>query len=245
MKSIKVLIIVLLVPLSILCYSQNSGYLGRKIILSTGVRGMPFIGRLGVDENMLDFNLRWSTNAEFVVGKKISLGYVFERVSDKVILDNLTISEYLPIVYYNSGVPYNSAQEIESPAFFKGNNHGFFIKFFRNRNYGSIAPIGHYFIIEYFFNRTHIKDDGRFLNNGTNTLLHTVDSRTLTCGMGFQNVYYKYLIMGIQFELGYNRVGYRALADGDDDNPMFYRQEAKLFSDNLVVIKFNVGWLLY
>lgn len=231
--------------MSFVCYSQNTGYLGRKIMLSAGVRGMPFMGHLFQKENTLDFNLRWSANAEFIVSKKISLGYVFERVSDKVLLDNLTISEYLPIVYYNSGIVHNPAQEIQSPAFFKGNNHGIFIKFFRNKNYGSIAPIGHYFIVEYFFNRTHIIDDGRFLNNGTNTMLHTVNSRTLACGMGFQNIYYKYLILGFQFELGYNRVGYRALRDGDDDNPMFYKQEKKLFSDNLLVVKFNVGWLLY
>lgn len=245
MNSLKASIIFVLLPLSIVCYSQNSGYLGRKIILSTGVRGMPFTGHLISEENTLDFNLRWSANAEFIVGKKISLGYVFERVSDQVLLDNLTISEYLPIVYYNSGIVHNSVEQISSPAFFKGNNHGLFIKFFRNRNYGSIAPIGHYFIIEYFYNRTNISDDGRFLNNGTKTLLHTINSRTITCGMGFQNVYYKYLILGIQFELGYNRVGYRALKEGNNDNPMFYKQEAKLYSDNLLMIKFNVGWLLY
>jgi hypothetical protein len=99
--------------------------------------------------------------------------------------------------------------------------------------------------MEYFFNNTHIKDDGRYLNNGTNTKLHSMSSRTFVIGWGVQNVYYKYLTVGVQLGVGFNNFGFSALKDGEYDHPMFYYQESKLFSDNLIMLKLNIGWVVY
>jgi len=244
MKLLKFIVTIFLFQVTVFCIAQNPGYQGRKFIVSTGVRGMPFVGKLLSGENLLDCNLRWSANAEYVLLKNISVGYSFERVSDIVYLDNYTLSEYLPIFHNNAAIENNPVQSIESAAFFRGNNHGAFVKFYRHRVRGAIAPIGNYLILQYFFNNTHIVDDGRFLNNSTTTYLHSIKSRTLTLGWGFQNVYYKYLTAGVQIEVGFNKKGLQSI-DDSYNNPMFYKQESKLFSDNLLMIKVNVGWLLF
>ena len=84
-----------------------------------------------------------------------------------------------------------------------------------------------------------------YFNNEDITLLHSVKSRTFAIGWGVQNVYYKYLTVDFRFGLGYNKVGFHAKVDGEYENPLFYKAESKLFSDNLFMLKLSVGWIIF
>lgn len=226
----------------LLCQAQTKGYLGRRTGVSIGVRGMPYIGKMMIDENFLDFNLRFSTRIEYVLFKNFALGINYERVSDRIDIESYAVSQYVPLSYYQMSNLSSPLQKYYSKAFFRGNNIGYFLKFYFKQNNLSLAPLGKYFLMGYDWSRINIKDDGRYYNDANHTHLSTINSGTFFFGWGSQNIYYDYVTVDLFMGMGINRTGMDA-ADGNS-NPLF-QAESKLFSDNLFMIKLNIGWMLF
>lgn len=237
----RVIIIVFLLLIGFASKSQSLGYMGRKFDVSIGLRGMPYTGKMFFNDNAMDWNLRFSTRLEYVLFKNFSIGFNYERVSDKIDFQTWSLSSELPLTYYQSSSQPEHLERITTNAFFRGNEYGYFMKFYFRKNFLSLAPLGKYFKFGYNWSTIDIVDDGRYFNDENYTNLKTIRSRTWYFGWGSQNIYYKYLTVDLFMGLGFNN------EDAKRHNDFYYLMDVddKLFADNIFIIKLNVGWLLF
>ncbi len=251
MKMIKTIILFLFILTLSFAQAQNPGYQGKKCILSYGVKGMPITGALIGQDKAFDFNLRNSVRLEYVVWRNFSFGATYERVNDIIYLKNWSVTKEYPLdaLANNTDLFDLGVREFKSAANFTGNNYGFFAKLYNYNIFGSIAPLGSYFSAAVFLNEIQVSDDGRYYNNDQ-TMLHTINTTTYVAGIGIQNIFYDRLTVDISFKFGLNLVGMNAISDyklyiENGGSSVFRWPEVKMFSDYILYIGLNVGWLIF
>lgn len=249
MKILNYIIVILFVFTTHSVVSQNPGYQGKKFILSAGVSGMPFSGSMLVNEDAFDFNLRNTLRLEYVARPDFAFGLSYEKVNDIITLTNFSVSNLTPLAELSGSEWAKSPAEFESAAFFKGNNYGVFGKFYNRENFGSLAPLGSYFVMEMYLNDIKIFDDGRYYNN-EQTQIHRIKTQTIVFGAGIQNIFFNHVTFDISFNIGLNTVGVNAIRSysayvGAGGNAIFKEPESKMFSDYIVFSRISIGWLLF
>jgi len=244
MRYFKSLTIIALLFVAINTRAQNPGYTGKHFIVSAGFKGMPFSGSMLINEDRLDFNLRYSVRLEYIAKHNLSFGFTFEGVNDQVKLNNLTSTRFAPII-----IQERSTSSLPVNASFKGNNYGVFAKFYSSESYGAIAPLGNYVITELYINDMIVHDKNRFFDNVPSGN-YSFTTATFVLGTGVQYILFNHLTVDISFNLGLNPIGIRGVKklseyENSGGNLSFKDPAKKMFSDNILYAKFNIGWLLY
>ena len=236
--------------LTFISNSQTPGYLGKKVILSGQVSGMPLVGYLAGNDSPIDLNLRYAVKTEFVLLKNLSLGLRLEKMEDIIYIRNWSTAAQLPIemlidppMYYGGW-----SEEYEFPANYSVLSYGTFLRLYNHINFGSIAPLGRYYNLEFQVNRVNVYDDGRYHNNGQR-YIHNLTTQTLIVGTGIQNIFFNHLTTDLSVNVGLNIAGLNAFKEdyytSIASQNVFGRIDTKLFSDNIFSARLSIGWLLF
>jgi len=221
--------------------AQTKGYLGRQFNISVGLKGMPGTGKMFYDESLIDINLRYSTRIEYIMKKNFSMGINLEGVTDRINITNWAISQYSPYSYYQQSHSSTPLEQFTSKAYYRGYSYSLFMKFYFKQNYLSLAPIGRYIMFALDWNKNTVSDDGRYYNLDHPVELISYKSNTFYFGWGIQTILYKYMTFDLFMGFGINGFG---LDYYSSSNPLLYTA-GKLYADNILMIKFNVGWMLF
>ncbi|PZE16973.1 hypothetical protein DNU06_09485 [Putridiphycobacter roseus] len=246
---LKLLSTTLFFLLNSLSFSQNPGFQGKKFIVGTEIEGMPLVGAIISGEKLFDLNIRYGLKAEYVFLKNLSMGVKFQKSEDIIQLNNLSVSSYTPLqLALNSNLNSYRPTSFKSAANYSYNGYGMFVKIF-NKEFGSIAPLGQYFILEYQFGNVRVHDDGRFYNNAQ-TEIHSLVVHNFILGGGLQNIFFNKLIVDLSINFGVNVPGAIAVKNYDEyisngGNALIRQIEIKGFSDSFLSTRIGIGYLLF
>jgi len=248
MRRLKLAFIVIFIGISFLSQAQSPGYMGKKAALSIGASVSPLMGWLFSEEEIYDLNLKFNLRFEYVVARRIALGIQYERINDIIYLKNYGVTGSNPLIDLSPNGSSQSPAEFKSAANFYGNSYSGFVKFY-NKGFGSIAPVGRYFILEAQYSSVIVSDDGRYYN-GNPTELHRLNTMTVLLGVGIENVYFDHLTVDLSLNMGLNGAGIRGIQNEKDyfeagGNNMTRQIESKMFSDYIMLMRANVGWLIF
>lgn len=226
--------------------AQTPGFEGKRFSLGVEAQGMPLTGALLVNENFSDFNMRYGFTADIVLSKFVSVGIKFQRSEDLAFLTKYTQSSFTPVEYSQNLDSYpNFIQSFESAANYSYSGFGAYIKLF-SKEFGSIAPLGHFWAFEYQLGTINVTDDGRFYDYNRSDIYSKM-THTLVVGTGIQKIYFNRLMTGLSFNLGLNTTGLKSfIFPGYQYGGMDFIQhiERKSFSDNFLTVRFSLAWLL-
>lgn len=229
-------------------FGQNPGYRGRKFAFSYGISGMPLTGSL-IGENVLDLNIKHSLRLETILAPNFSTGIILEGSWDLIYLENFTTSSLNPMDELTYGNLGSAPESFQSAAYWDNKSFGVFMRLYRKKSFGSIAPVGSYWQLQALFNDVKIHDDGRYYNSGRKEL-HSFQSTTYVLGKGVQYVLFSYVSLDLSVNFGFNSLGYSAIWEQNEytntnskTEEIFYRIQSKMFTDYIVFFGVNIGYL--
>lgn len=249
MINIKRIFIILFISKALLTQSQNPGYQGKRFIVGAEISGMPIVGSIFNDEKLFDFNVRYSLKADFVISKSISIGLKLHKAEDIIELNTLSFSQYTPLQsQLNSNLSPSGLTAFKSAANYSFLGYGPFIKIY-SQSFGSIAPLGQYFILEYTFGNLRVHDDGRYYN-GDQKEIHNQVIQNFVIGTGIQNIFFNHLTFDVSINFGMNLAGAKAVSNTNDyisdgGNYLVKQIEIKNFSDVFLRTQIGLGWLIF